>query len=118
MRIWKQSHSAEKSERGLPDCSTRISKYQKKTRMGPFGNLSKFSEKSRSAEPNKIERGTLCTMFPLAERGLSGFSSFSKKWTFQCEVCGQKGKALTKMTVHQFYQTLFNIIITLSVSTS
>ena len=118
MRIWKQSHSAEKSERGLSDCSTRISKYRKNSKGTLWRPLKIFGKKSRSAERKQIERGILCTMFPLAERGVIGFSSFSKKWTFQCEVCGQKGKALTKMTVRQIYQTLFNIIITLSVSTS
>ena len=34
----------------------------------------------------KNERATLCTKFALlAGLGLSGFRSFSKKWTDQCE---------------------------------
>ena len=34
-----------------------------------------------------MKRG-LCTKFALAGLGLSSFSSFCKKWTDQCEVCG------------------------------
>ena len=36
------------------------------------------------------KKDTLCTTFPLAEQGFSSLSSFCKKWTFQCEVCGLK----------------------------
>ena len=44
----------------------------------------------------KNERGTLCTKFALAGFGPSGFRSFSKKPTDQCEVCGLKKKGLCK----------------------
>ena len=41
----------------------------------------------------KHERGALCTKFPLAGLGRSSsFSSFCKKRTFQCEVCGLENK--------------------------
>ena len=65
-----------------------------------------FEENSHSAE--KIEmgllvssgflgyvkvntgRGALCTEFALSRPGLSGFRSFSKKWTDQSDVYGLK----------------------------
>ena len=77
---------------------------------GPFGNIEKFSKKSRTV-PKKIQRGdrlgmtgfvgflekvkkmkggTLWTPFPLAGLGLrcsGGFRIVSKKWTDQCEDC-------------------------------
>ena len=38
-----------------------------------------------------MERGTFCTKFALAGFGLSGFRSFSKKWTDRCEPEEKKG---------------------------
>ena len=63
----ENSHSAEKIERG-PLVSSGFLGYVK-------GNT---------------ERGALCTEFALSRPGLSGFRSFSKKWTDQSEVCGLK----------------------------
>ena len=60
MKIFKQSHSAEKFERGLPNFSTFIcGKISKKTRRwDPLETLKSFrTKKSHSAE--KIERGPL-----------------------------------------------------------
>ena len=42
----------------------------------------------------KTEKGTLCSKFPLAGLGFNSFSSFCKKWTFQCEVCGLEKKSV------------------------
>ena len=82
-----------------------VAKYQTTRRGVPLE--AKKSEKSHSIEKKlkrgplvssgfvgyvlrvKNERGILCTKFPMA--GL-GFSSFCKKWTFQCEVCGLEKK--------------------------
>ena len=36
-------------------------------------------------------------MFALAGLGLSSFSSFCKKWTDQCEVCGPKKKVTVRV---------------------
>ena len=96
--------SAEKCERGDPLGFINIhqvAKYQK-TRRGLFWDIEKNSAKSHTV-PKKIERvdplvssgfvgylkkvknerGTLCSKFALAGLGLSGFRSFSKKWTDQ-----------------------------------
>ena len=46
-------------------------------------------------EKVKNDRGILCTKFPLTGLDFSCFSSFCKKRTFQCEVCGLKKKKVT-----------------------
>ena len=44
----------------------------------------------------KNERGTLCSKFALAGRGLSSFISFCKKWYIRNEVCGLTKKKENK----------------------
>ena len=95
-----------------------VAKYPK-PRRDPFETLKNFGKKVAQCQKNrrgdplvssgfvgyvkkvKNERGTLCTKFALAGFGLSGFSSFFKKWTDQCEVCGLKKKKVT-VRVGQF----------------
>ena len=73
----------------------------KKLKGRPFGDIKKTRKTFHKAEkrggkslivPKKLERGILCTTFPLAGLGLSSFSSLCRKWTFQCEVCGLENK--------------------------
>ena len=107
----KISHSAEKCNGVLWNLITYILLINQKTLRGdPFETLKNF-RKSRTVLKNnrkgdplvssgfvgyikkvKNERGTLCSKFALAGLGLSSFSSFCKKWTDQCEVCGLKKK--------------------------
>ena len=63
------SHSAEKCKRGtLFDFQTCILlQNNKKLKGGPFGDIKKFSKKSRTV-PKKIKRGT-----PLASAGFVGY---------------------------------------------
>ena len=53
----------------------------------------------------KNERGTLCSKFALAGRGLSSFISFCKKWYIRDEVCGltKKRKKLATVRVGHFF---------------
>ena len=108
-KIFEKSHSAEKCKKehsfGFINihCVANYQKLEGRT----FRDMNKnFEENSHSVE--KIERGplvssgflgyvkvnteggALCTEFALSIPGLSGFRSFSKKWTDQSEVCSLK----------------------------
>ena len=112
----KKSHSAEKCKRGtLLDLLTNIPfKISKNSKGGPFGDIKKFSKKSRTV-PKKIqrgdplgtsgfvcflekvknERGTLWSKVCLGRTwplGLRCSAQNCKKWTDQCEDCSLKKK--------------------------
>ena len=77
--VQKMSHSAEKCKRGNPSGLVNIhsvAKYQK-TQGGPFGDIEKFSKKSRTV-PKKIQKGD-----PLVSAGFVGFPEKVKneRWT-------------------------------------
>ena len=89
-----------------------VAKYQKTRSGDPFETLKKFRKKVAQCLKNpkgdplgssgfvsylekvkKMKGGPFGSSFALTGLGFSSFSSFCKKWTDQCEVCGQKKKA-------------------------
>ena len=74
---------------------------------GPFGDVKKFSKKSRTEPKNpngrpfkhvgflekvKNEREPFGLSLPWPDLALGGFRNVSKKWIDKCEVCGLKKK--------------------------
>ena len=91
--------------------SKNVAQCRKKRKGGPFGdknfrkNFAQCRKKIERGDPLvssgfvgyvKNERGTLCTKFPLTGHSLGTFSSFCKKWTDQCEVCGLKKRVTVR----------------------